>query len=862
MPLDTSAARRPRMAMLVGNHVVGDSRVEKAAVSAIRAGYRVTVVGVSHRTVFNLGRYGTVPILRVPLAFRRHAAWHTLHGTGSEAATDWSAVLEPEEAARMTAWDREHRSGSGLPQALVRGLSPHALPDGVRGRLSRAARRLDARGPARALRVPAAGRRRRALTNFEAARAGRWREVWPMIADYEDAFLGALIDLDPDIVHVHDRHPLPAAAAYDRYRAAHGLDPVPWVYDAHEWVPGQMMSGPVDHRIAWKAAEAELIHEADAVLAVTEELAGRMEEYHALPERPTTVINGPWGTPVPMAPEERLPLRTELGLSEEVPLLVYVGRLAPQRGIYTVVEALPHLPGVHAAFVGSPDLAPRAALRDLAARLGVADRIHIVDYVPSASVTWYLASATAGLSPLLPTPAHESAVPTKLREYLLAGLPSVVSDLREQARFVRDQGIGTVAAPGDPVDLARAVRELLDGLEGRRAAAADPALLDRHRWEAAERALHEVWGRLAPVSAEPLPVEIAPDPAREPAPTGLLVVGDSPAARPLMDAWPADAGPAVRRAPRPVPEGRGLAEGGAPAAWDLLQEWVEDDRAFRTVLSTGEGPISGRAEAGPAVELLSLRARGHRAGLLAGDRVLADVRLHTLAVPGHPWSALDPEARGALDRRIRRQAAPFLEAAEAGVPVLTHRWVESLLVPGAVWLPAPLAAPAPVDPESGAAEDAQPRSVLVLPGDRTPAEEEGVRALIDELGRRDVPVEAPSGPRWRRRPHAFTGDVVVAPLHTGEHESSAAAALARGAAVVAGPVAHAQAPGAPQPPVVFAEDTTLAATVLALLAEDGPARAERRRLALEHHARVHAPEAVLARLDALLDPAPPTDALG
>ncbi|MFB1427809.1 glycosyltransferase [Micrococcus endophyticus] len=851
MPQDTRAARRPHMAMLVGNHVVGDSRVEKAAVSAIRAGYRVTVVGVGHRSVFNLGRYGTVPILRVPVPFRRYAAWLTLHGGGPEAATDWSAVLDPEEAGRMTAWDREHAGGSGLPQALVRGLSPHSLPDRVRGRLGRAARTLDARGPGRTLRLPAAGRRRRAVANFEAARTGHWREVWPMIADYEDAFLRALIDLDPDVVHVHDRHPLPAAAAYDRYRAAHGLDPVPWVYDAHEWVPGQMMAGPVDHRIAWKAAEAELIHEADAVLAVTDELSGRMQDYHALPERPTTLVNGPWGTQVPMAPEERLPLRTELGLAEDVPLLVYVGRLAAQRGIFTIVEALPHLPGVHVAFVGSPDLAPRAALRDLAARLGVADRIHIVDYVPSASVTWYVASATAGLSPLLPTPAHESAVPTKLREYLLAGLPSVVSDLREQARFVRDQGIGTVAAPDDGKDLARAVRELLEGIEGFRAAAADPALLDRHRWEASERALHEVWGRLAPTSAEPMPVEIAPDPATEAPRAGLLVIGDDDAAGRLVRAWPADSGPAVVRAPRPAPEGRGIVEGGPAALWDALAEWVADDLAFEAFLSTGQGPATGRAEALPLHELISLRARGRRAGMLAGDRLLADVHTRLLAVPGHPWAELDSDARAALDRRIRRGARPFREALEAGVPVLSHRRLEAAAVPGVQWLPLPLV-PGP-EPAGVAA----PRSVLVLPGDRTAAERAAVEELLDALRSRGVALEAPSGPRHRRRPDAFRGDVVLAPLHTGEPEAAALRALAAGSAVVAGPPAPATLTDLPAAPCTVAEDATLVDTVLGLLEEDPAAGRERRALAREHLNRVHSPQAVAARLLALLDPAPP-----
>ena len=101
MPVATPAPRRPRMAMLVGNQVVGDSRVEKAAVSAVRAGYDVVVVGVSHRTTFNLGRYGSVPILRVPVTFRRHLDWQTLHGTARPDATDWSAVLDPEEAAAI-----------------------------------------------------------------------------------------------------------------------------------------------------------------------------------------------------------------------------------------------------------------------------------------------------------------------------------------------------------------------------------------------------------------------------------------------------------------------------------------------------------------------------------------------------------------------------------------------------------------------------------------------------------------------------------------------------------------------------------------------------------------------------------------
>ncbi|MBD4583350.1 glycosyl transferase, partial [Xanthomonas citri pv. citri] len=123
----------------------------------------------------------------------------------------------------------------------------------------------------------------------------------------------------------------------------------------------------------------------------------------------------------------------------------------------------------------------------------------------------------------------------------------VVSDLREQARFVREQGVGTVFTPGDAADFARAVRVLLARRTELAAAARSPEITARHGWEAAERALHGLWRRLVPTPVAPPPVEIAPDPAREPQPRGLLVVGDPPTVRPLLDAWPADAGPATQR---------------------------------------------------------------------------------------------------------------------------------------------------------------------------------------------------------------------------------------------------------------------------------------------------------------------------
>lgn len=842
---------RPRMAMLVGNQVVGDSRVEKSAVSAARAGYDVTVVGISHRTVHNLGRYQDVPILRVPVPYTRYRAWLTLHDPARMDGTDWERALPDDEAARVRRNDPSTEASPGWTNAAVRGAAPHSLPDPVRGRLSRVARSADARLGHEPVRLPAAmrgGVRRlgRAAANLRAGLTQGWRHVWPMIADFEDAFLRALIELDPAVIHVHDRHPMPAADAYARYRAALGLPHVPWVYDAHEWIPGQAMLGPVEQRIGWKAAEAELIHRADAVLSVTDELAGRMRDHHGLAATPATVANSPWAFRTPMDPRDRRPLREECGLDERTPLLVYVGRVAEVRGVLTAVDALRELPEAHLAFVASPGEAQRQLIRDRAQGAGVEDRVHILDYVPSASVTWYVSSADIGISPLLPTPAHESALATKLRECLLAGLPLVVSDLREQAKFVQSQGVGATHVPGDAADLARAVRDVLADLPRLRVAVASPQVQDAHRWEASERVLHRVWSGLVPAVPRPPGSESADGTGL--APDRLVVVGTSPAAAGLTSAWERTYGTATLRSPRPAPDEPSLLVGSPDELSAVLREWIDDDHHAVAVLYDGSGPAAGRAEGSLAKELGSLAARGRAAALLAGDLPLAHPEVRRRVVPGHPWEALDAPTWDRVVRQARRASGPILDAAaSASVPVLTHSRIDAALVPEAVWLPRPVdVREARVEPEAAI------RDVLVVPAARTPQEQGAVAALGERLAARGMVVHAPSRARFDRLgAAAWDAGLVIDALSLGEPSATAERAWARGAVVVGGPLAFVRGIGDEQagtPPIVVATSDDLEAVVEGILAEDAATRRTRAEAGRAFAGAVHAPAAVVDRL--------------
>ena len=494
-------AVRGRVVMLVDNAIEGDSRVQKQARSMADAGWEVSLIGVTspggRRLRWQIGD-AEAQLVRLPrpLAVSAASMRPSLRRPLAYAGATIADLRRQQAAARVV--DLCHRRATLAPGAVgqrVRLASAYAMNALARRWIG--------------LRAAEHGRLERARQNPEALlnrwqlqfwrtvrRTRSWRNLDPGLWDFEIGLARHVDRLDPDIIHANDHRMLGVGARAKMRAASRGRD-VKLVWDAHEYVPGLApLAGAPKWLAAQIAYEREHAHLADAVVTVSPGLADLLRSTHRLPETPAVVLNCPeLSASTGPAPD----LRADCGIGPDDELIVYCGGISEARNNLLMVEALPDLAGVHAAFVSVPPSGRRTAADQLLTRareLGVVDRVHVLPYVPHDQVVAYLAGADAAVSPLLHLPNHEIALSNKFFEYAHARLPLVTSDVRTMADMVRANRMGEVYRAGDRADYVRAVRSVLAAPEEFRAAYDRPGLLDDWNWDRQAAVLDKVYTQL------------------------------------------------------------------------------------------------------------------------------------------------------------------------------------------------------------------------------------------------------------------------------------------------------------------------------------------------------------------------------
>jgi glycosyltransferase involved in cell wall biosynthesis len=167
------------------------------------------------------------------------------------------------------------------------------------------------------------------------------------------------------------------------------------------------------------------------------------------------------------------------------PRIGWVGSFGSWHGAEVLVRALRELPDdVGAVLVG--DGPRRESCRRLAEQVGVSGRIEWTGALAHRDAVARLAGCDVLASPHVPLEGGEPffGSPTKLFEYMAIGRPIVASRLEQIGEVLEDGRTGRLVRPGEPAELAAAIREVLAMPQSGRALgeAARREALARHTW--------------------------------------------------------------------------------------------------------------------------------------------------------------------------------------------------------------------------------------------------------------------------------------------------------------------------------------------------------------------------------------------
>jgi glycosyltransferase involved in cell wall biosynthesis len=175
-------------------------------------------------------------------------------------------------------------------------------------------------------------------------------------------------------------------------------------------------------------------------------------------ERVCVVYNGIDPDPFePAEPTEIHDLRKELGLTKGKTVGAF-SRLAPWKGQHVLLEALVHLPGVHALLAGEALFGEDAyakALRERAEVLGVAGRVHFLGFRKDIPRLMQVSDVVAHTS-VAPEPFGRVIV-----EGMLARRPVVATRAGGALEIIEDGVNGILVPPGKAKALAGALDSLL-----------------------------------------------------------------------------------------------------------------------------------------------------------------------------------------------------------------------------------------------------------------------------------------------------------------------------------------------------------------------------------------------------------------
>ncbi|HVO30718.1 MAG TPA: glycosyltransferase [bacterium] len=294
-----------------------------------------------------------------------------------------------------------------------------------------------------------------------------------------------------DVIHAHFLVPNGAIAAL-----AHGTRPL--VISLHgSDVYLAEKSAPM------RAAARIAIREAAHIVPCSEDLAERVIELGADPERVTVIPYGVdpaiFARPVDEASKAAVRARAGAGTR---PMVLFVGNLQPKKGVTHLLDAarrvLAERPDTFFCLVGAGPL--ERELKAKAASLGLSEKdVRFMGEVPWAEIpAWYAAADVFVAPSVIDASGNVDGLPNVVLEGMASALPVVASRVAGIGMVVKPGDTGWLVPPGNDEALARALREVLADLSAARVRGANARrfLESQMTWDRIAARYEQVFARV------------------------------------------------------------------------------------------------------------------------------------------------------------------------------------------------------------------------------------------------------------------------------------------------------------------------------------------------------------------------------
>jgi len=284
-------------------------------------------------------------------------------------------------------------------------------------------------------------------------------------------------EVSASIYHASDLYTLPAQATLAKRNRAK------LVYDARELYPHVASTqGRPWIRWFWQVLEWRYCRRAHLVSTVSPSIADRMHSTYRI-KPPIVLYNVPEYKSV--GPSDIIP--NTLGLNPGTCVILHQGNVQKNRGCFVLAKAMSQVKDAVLVFLGDGPL--KGQLKDYVVKEGLSDRVRFISKVDPSVLLDYTASADIGVTLLEDTCLnHRFALPNKLFEYLMAGLPVLASDLPEIRKVVNRFKVGELVNPSSPDSVAKGLMKLVELAELRNSYKQNiPAVFETFSWEQASQ---------------------------------------------------------------------------------------------------------------------------------------------------------------------------------------------------------------------------------------------------------------------------------------------------------------------------------------------------------------------------------------